>query len=210
MNVDASEIQPGTTELCTCYTHFPGNYAGQWDCSSVAVDYNVTIDNLRSWNTWLGSDCDASLFSNLDDITYRALCVGINGTNGTTTPISTQVTKTSTSTSATRISSSATSNTFKTTTSSSSSSVPSPSGSVCVKGVGDGNHLGLCDYACGYGYCPSPVCTCLAYGAQVPPPTATWPVGYPIPGEDDSYLGLCNFVCSHGYCPEGACTTTKP
>ena len=193
MDVDSSTIPAGTTGSCTCFTEFSGHFKGYYGCKDAALEYGVTIANLKSWNTWLGSDCDASLFTNLTANSYRAMCVGIGGT---VTPTSSSASRTSTSAS--------------TSITSSSSSVPSPSGSVCNRGTGEGNHLGLCDYSCCFGYCPSPVCTCLSYGAQVPPPAATWPPGYPAPGMDDSYLGLCSFACNHGYCPEGACTHTNP
>ena len=85
-----------------------------------------------------------------------------------------------------------------------------PTSSVCVAGVGEGNYAGLCSFACNFGYCPPGPCSCTEYGNQVPPPTATWPVGYPAPGLDDSYLGLCSYSCNHGYCPPEACTTNSP
>ena len=30
---------------------------------------------------------------------------------------------------------------------------------VCVGGYGQGNYVGLCSFACSYGYCPSSACT---------------------------------------------------
>lgn len=91
-------------------------------------------------------------------------------------------------------------------TSTSSSSGSTPTG-TCNAGTGQGNYLGLCDFACQYGYCPPGPCTCTSYGNAVSPPPTTGTAGYPLPGEDDSYLGLCSFCCDHGYCPSTACTT---
>jgi hypothetical protein len=65
--------------------------------------------------------------------------------------------------------------------------------------------VGLCNFCCKYGYCPSGPCTCTASGAPVPTPPATGTNGYPLAGEDSSYLGLCSFACNHGYCPSTAC-----
>ncbi|KAJ6090292.1 alpha-1-3-glucanase/mutanase [Penicillium sp. IBT 16267x] len=80
-------------------------------------------------------------------------------------------------------------------------------GQVCTGGTGLGNYIGLCNFSCGYGYCPPGPCTCTQYGAPVPAPPSTGANGIPLPGEDDSYIGLCNFACDRGYCPPTACTT---
>ncbi|KAJ5908733.1 hypothetical protein N7495_001415 [Penicillium taxi] len=78
-------------------------------------------------------------------------------------------------------------------------------GNVCIAGQGQGNFIGLCAFACRYGYCPSGPCTCIQYGAQVPVPPKSGGNGTPLKSEDNSYLGLCAFACSHGYCPSTAC-----
>ncbi|KAJ5532968.1 alpha-1-3-glucanase/mutanase [Penicillium frequentans] len=80
-------------------------------------------------------------------------------------------------------------------------------GQICTGGTGPGNYVGLCNFSCGYGYCPPGPCTCTQYGAPVPVPPSTEANGIPLPGEDDSYAGLCSFACGHGYCPPTACTT---
>ncbi|KAJ5489784.1 hypothetical protein N7539_004674 [Penicillium diatomitis] len=80
-------------------------------------------------------------------------------------------------------------------------------GDVCIAGNGPGNYIGLCEFACKYGYCPQGPCTCTQYGTPIPRPPSTGVHGIPLPGEDDSYLGLCSFTCEHGYCPPTACTT---
>ena len=92
--------------------------------------------------------------------------------------------------------------TTSTTPPASTSVSPTP---VCIAGTGPGNYVGLCNFACHYGYCPPGPCTCTAYGAGVAVPPVTANPGHPLPGEDNSYLGLCSFCCSHGYCPPTAC-----
>jgi hypothetical protein len=93
----------------------------------------------------------------------------------------------------------------QTTTTQAAATTTSSSGGVCIAGTGNGNYEGLCSFACHYGYCPSDVCTCTSYGAQVTEPPITNTDGKPLDGEDDSYLGLCSYACNHGYCPSTAC-----
>jgi hypothetical protein len=80
---------------------------------------------------------------------------------------------------------------------------------TCNAGTGPGNYVGLCNFDCNYGYCPSP-CNCTSYGAAVGPPPSNGVVGIPLPGEESTYNGLCSFACGHGYCPPTACTTSAP
>jgi hypothetical protein len=102
-------------------------------------------------------------------------------------------------------SSTSTSTTSTSTTSTSTSSAPS--GTICVAGTGPGNYVGLCNFCCNYGYCPSGPCTCTQYSNMaVPAPPITNTPGTPLPGEDASYIGLCSYACNHGYCPPTACT----
>ena len=49
-------------------------------CESIESDYSVTASQLTTWNTWLGSNCDANLYANLPYNGTRPLCVGVNGT----------------------------------------------------------------------------------------------------------------------------------
>ncbi|KAF3928654.1 hypothetical protein AA313_de0208068 [Arthrobotrys entomopaga] len=117
--------------------------------------------------------------------------VGEISPSGTCTPATTTTTTTTTTQAAT---------TTTTTTTSAPTQTP-----VCNHGTGDGNFLGLCDFSCFYGYCPSGVCTCTSYGAPNTPPPTNGRDGEPLPGENDGYLGLCSFACNHGYCPDTAC-----
>ncbi|KAM3083556.1 hypothetical protein ACMFMG_004203 [Clarireedia jacksonii] len=95
-----------------------------------------------------------------------------------------------------------TSSTTSTTSSTTTSATPS---GTCVAGTGPGNYIGLCQFSCNYGFCPSP-CTCTSYSATgiAAPPISDTP-GVPLPGEDSTYIGLCGFTCNHGYCPPTAC-----
>ncbi|KAL4929521.1 glycosyl hydrolase family 71-domain-containing protein [Aspergillus undulatus] len=74
----------------------------------------------------------------------------------------------------------------------------------CVKGFGVYEFIGVCDFACSNGYCPSAACTCLEKGAANPP-NETGDAGYPLPGKSGSFAGLCSFDCNHGYCPDTVC-----
>jgi hypothetical protein len=71
-----------------------------------------------------------------------------------------------------------------------------------------GNHDGLCQFACSFGYCPPGPCICTSYGTPTPAPADTGATGCPVSGADASYLGLCKFSCARGYCPETACSPT--
>ncbi|GIC86044.1 uncharacterized protein Aud_002406 [Aspergillus udagawae] len=74
---------------------------------------------------------------------------------------------------------------------------------VCVNGTSVNDFVGLCEFACHYGYCPYSACTCESLGAE------RKKSGYPIAGEDATYSGLCSFSCNYGYCPENACGTEE-
>ncbi len=98
--------------------------------------------------------------------------------------------------------------TSTTPTSTKTSSAPPTQTSSCAGGSVapgmSGNYIGLCQYACGYGYCPRTLRVHLLRHPQPTPPT-NGRNGCPIAGEDSSYLGLCSFACNHGYCPPTAC-----
>ncbi|KAF7182915.1 hypothetical protein CNMCM7691_002659 [Aspergillus felis] len=77
----------------------------------------------------------------------------------------------------------------------------------CVKGFGVFDFIGVCDFACANGYCPSAACTCLKKGVANAP-NDTGLAGYPLPGKSGSFAGLCSFDCNHGYCPDSVCGQT--
>jgi hypothetical protein len=81
---------------------------------------------------------------------------------------------------------------------------------ACTSGTGTGGLTGLCDFACGRGYCPEPQCTCTGWGPAITPPKETGLSGYPGQGVGAEYAPLCAFVCPRGYCPEGVCSNRPP
>ena len=79
---------------------------------------------------------------------------------------------------------------------------------VCSAGSGDGNYIGLCAFACSFGYCPPGPCSCTEFvesTAARQPPTDTGRRGLRLTYLDDSYAGLCAFACARDYCPPTAC-----
>ncbi|TAQ87155.1 hypothetical protein B7494_g4548 [Chlorociboria aeruginascens] len=140
---------------------------------------------LRNGVSVLGGTSEKDITNTCAYYNYNAYVGSFNATGGSATPTSSISSSSSTS----------------------SSAITSPSSStVCTAGTGSGNYIGLCNFCCEYGYCPSDVCTCTSYGTQVPLPPATGQDGHPLSGEDDSYLGLCSFAGNYGYCPGTACT----
>jgi hypothetical protein len=91
------------------------------------------------------------------------------------------------------------------TTTTTTTRTPQPTDITCIAGTGSGNYVGLCSFACHYGYCPNGVCTCTQSGAAVPTPPTTGTKCLPQYGLDESYLGLWSFACDHGYIPSTAC-----
>jgi len=77
----------------------------------------------------------------------------------------------------------------------------------CVSGFGVYDFIGMCDFPCHLGYCPSAACVCLKKGVANPPP-ATAPVGYPLPNKSGAFTGLCAFNCPRNYCPTDICGLT--
>ncbi|KAF3906794.1 hypothetical protein AA313_de0208003 [Arthrobotrys entomopaga] len=150
-----------------------------------------------NFNVYVGSlvgNGDDTSTSTSSTATTRSSTATTNGGTSTTSSCSGQSTQTATITTTSVI--------YATVTVTSNLSGPS---GVCVAGTGANNYIGLCQFCCGYGYCPPGPCTCTSYGAQIPPPPETGVAGYPAAGLDDSYSGLCSFACNHGYCPSTAC-----
>ncbi|PKX88853.1 uncharacterized protein P174DRAFT_464602 [Aspergillus novofumigatus IBT 16806] len=77
----------------------------------------------------------------------------------------------------------------------------------CVKGFGVLEFIGVCDFACANGYCPSAACTCLKKGVANAP-NDTGLVGYLLPRKSGSFAGLYSFDCNHGYCLDLVCGQT--
>ncbi|KAH8821326.1 glycoside hydrolase family 71 protein, partial [Xylogone sp. PMI_703] len=72
---------------------------------------------------------------------------------------------------------------------------------VCINGTSVNNFIGICSFACNFGYCPVGACLCTQMGTQIPKPSPVNVNGYPVEGEDASYSGLCAFDCNLGFCP---------
>lgn len=204
-----------------------------FDAPAGIVTFNVTMglgsqtfEVTRGGTTIMGGTSSKEISDTCLTYNYNAYVGSFNSTGSGTAPTSSSSSVTLPKTTTTRQTSTSTSHTttttttpvLPTTTATTTTSVPhttstttssSPSGTpVCIAGTGPGNYLGLCNFACTYGYCPAGVCTCTATGTAIPPPPSTGAGGAPLPGENDSYLGLCNFCCSHGYCPSTACVQT--
>jgi glucan endo-1,3-alpha-glucosidase len=159
-------------------------------------NYNAYVGSFNSTGSGTGPTSSSSTVTSPKTTTTSTTSTSTSHTTSTST-------SPTTSTSTSHTTTTSTSHTTTTTTSSSPTSTP-----VCIAGTGPGNYLGLCNFACNYGYCPAGVCTCTAMGTAIPPPPSTGHNGAPLPGENNSYLGLCSFCCSHGYCPSTACVQT--
>ena len=92
-----------------------------------------------------------------------------------------------------------------------SGTVSAPTVSVasqtCIKGTGAGDFAGICQVACGHGYCP-PACVCQQMGILKTNLVYTGDKGYAR--SDPSYGGLCSFVYNLGYRFPKSCQTTDP
>jgi hypothetical protein len=173
------------------------------ECICGIYNFNAFVGTLPAGTSDpLGSDGLASLTVGLHVSTCSA-----TPTLGTAPAAVTAIPATTTSVRASSTPSPTSTSTKLITTSKTSSSASSPTASqVCISGTGSGNYAGLCSFSCQYGYCPTEVCSCTAYGSQIPAPPTNGKSGYPLPGEGESYAGLCGYSCNHGYCPETACT----
>ena len=56
-----------------------------YNCEDMEADFSITISQLETWNTWMGSNCDAALYANLAYEDTRAICIGVNGSAPTST-----------------------------------------------------------------------------------------------------------------------------
>jgi len=92
--------EAGTASTCNCFTQVSGyqNNSGKsqsvydlsaskllsadfqsgYDCEELASDFSITLSQLTTWNTWLGSNCDTALYAGLDADHTRAICIGVN------------------------------------------------------------------------------------------------------------------------------------
>ncbi|KAF2495511.1 hypothetical protein BU16DRAFT_618299 [Lophium mytilinum] len=81
--LDVTPNKPGTIPSCTCFTILYGDDGNedQYPCSDIAADYNVTVNDLESWNPWIGSDCDEGIYQGTNVTDFNVVCVGVNGTS---------------------------------------------------------------------------------------------------------------------------------
>ncbi|KAK1954550.1 hypothetical protein LY78DRAFT_686856 [Colletotrichum sublineola] len=85
-----------------------------------------------------------------------------------------------------------------------------PTDQVCVEGTGPlPGFARLCEFACGYEYCPSGACHCTKLGAQVERPAWKGIDTFPAAGKTSDYQGLCQNACNWGFCPSAYCDTTQ-
>lgn len=95
------------------------------------------------------------------------------------------------------------------------SASPSPTAGVitaCNGGTnaeGQSDNLsGLCEFACGHGFCLPIACVCTSFGVpETYVAEAAGTLGCGLSGEDLAYDVLCAFTCILGYCPDTACSS---
>ncbi|KFX98786.1 hypothetical protein O988_04210 [Pseudogymnoascus sp. VKM F-3808] len=85
----ADHPYPGTISTCTCFTAVNGFHVDPYICSEIAYDFDITIAQLTFWNPWVGTDCDAGMYSGLGRSDSRAVCVGVSGSDGPITSLTT-------------------------------------------------------------------------------------------------------------------------
>lgn len=71
-------------------------------------------------------------------------------------------------------------------------------GQSCIWGTDASGQSGtLCDFTCTYGYCPQPLCQCVAYGTPPPLPAGRLAFGaaYAVDRSNYALSRLCNFAC---------------
>ncbi|KAI0406600.1 peptidoglycan-binding protein [Xylaria palmicola] len=87
---DATRIPDGTAQPsdCKCYTQFREIDKKNFNCSMVPDLLGMTVKDLVSLNPWIGSDCDAGIWSHLNSEGYVQLCVESGSTGPSTTPTS--------------------------------------------------------------------------------------------------------------------------
>lgn len=120
-----------------------------------------------------------------------------------TTPVATSSTPLTTSTTITQAQTSVAS----AATSSATSSTTACNAGTNAEGQSD-NLSGLCEFACGHGFCLPGACTCTSYGTPETYMAAEAMTGCAIDGEELAYDVLCAFTCRLGYCPDTACSTS--
>ncbi|KAK4660328.1 hypothetical protein QC762_0017910 [Podospora pseudocomata] len=196
--MEVASSHPGTIPSCSCYTVLKGRDAKVYPCEDIALDHNITVSDLMTWNPWIGpssSVCDTGIYANLPESSERPICVGTGTRSNTSSVTSAQRTTTTTARSTT-----------PSLTTSDSPGAPTQTGIVAgcrkyyIAQAGDGcwaiassNNINLDDF---YGWNPAVGTDCLnlwpnyAYCVQGPAsmtsptevPTTTTAGGVPPPG----------------------------
>ncbi|KAJ5933798.1 hypothetical protein N7454_006127 [Penicillium verhagenii] len=84
LSINATE--PSTVSNCNCFTQVFGYMKnGDYTCSHIKDDFELTVADLVAWNPWLAGDCDTNLYRNITGNDVRALCIGIDTHTTTTT-----------------------------------------------------------------------------------------------------------------------------
>ncbi|KAK2616534.1 hypothetical protein QQS21_000577 [Conoideocrella luteorostrata] len=88
----------------------------------------------------------------------------------------------------------------------------SDSGVGCVEGRDMTTNTGdLCEFACGYGFCPRTLCDCVQSGKLPPLPKEVPDVNIvAIDVLDVDLNRLCKFSCKYGFCPPDLCVPPEP
>lgn len=85
---------------------------------------------------------------------------------------------------------------------------PKPGATGCVSGTDKGINSGdLCEFACGHGFCPESLCTCVTTGVVDKLPAASEIDVIAWDPADVDLNRLCKFSCKYGYCPQDICTS---
>ncbi|KAF2719531.1 carbohydrate-binding module family 50 protein [Polychaeton citri CBS 116435] len=84
--IPVDDPEDGTAADCSCFTRVHGyqNSSG-YDCGDIAQSYSISLTDLTTWNTWMGSDCDSALYKGLGYHDTRAICIGVNASAPTAT-----------------------------------------------------------------------------------------------------------------------------
>ncbi|XHG07898.1 hypothetical protein AWENTII_011030 [Aspergillus wentii] len=48
--------------------------------ADITDDTRISLQQLTSWNPWVGADCDKGLYADLKDGDQRPVCIGVNST----------------------------------------------------------------------------------------------------------------------------------
>lgn len=72
-------------------------------CSDIVEDFSISLEQLRAWNPWVGSDCDNDAYAGIGEGEARPICIGVekdgSSSSATSSPTKTTGTPTPTGTS---------------------------------------------------------------------------------------------------------------